>query len=211
MAGRCQLCDGRIVNGKCVDCGMDYTRMKSTYHLNEDCDDYDQKARQINADYEKTLLGADEIRFGKREKKEKTRLNAKSSVKPNQKRKEETPLSRPAATAHPSGAAGGSGNKKNNRKNKKNSPSLALIITVLFIVFGFYSAFTDDDDYEYEGDSDYGSYEEYDEGDIYDPYTSEEEESSYYDDYDYYDEDSSVVEESIDLSDILEDADSDLY
>ena len=35
MKNRCQLCGGKIVNGKCSDCGMDYTRRREEYRLNE--------------------------------------------------------------------------------------------------------------------------------------------------------------------------------
>lgn len=35
MKNRCQLCGGRIAKGKCTDCGMDYTRRKEEYRLNE--------------------------------------------------------------------------------------------------------------------------------------------------------------------------------
>lgn len=31
---RCELCDGRIVNNRCQDCGMDYSRRKIRYQLN---------------------------------------------------------------------------------------------------------------------------------------------------------------------------------
>ena len=55
MAGTCELCGGKIVNGRCTDCGMDYSRMKNRYHLNENCSDYDLNAREINTGYEKSL------------------------------------------------------------------------------------------------------------------------------------------------------------
>lgn len=31
---RCELCDGRIVNNRCQDCGMDYSRRRKKYELN---------------------------------------------------------------------------------------------------------------------------------------------------------------------------------
>ena len=31
---RCELCDGRIVNDRCQDCGMDYSRRRARYQLN---------------------------------------------------------------------------------------------------------------------------------------------------------------------------------
>lgn len=85
MAGRCELCDGKIVNGRCVECGMDYTRRKNRYHLNENCDDYDRNARKINDAYEETLRGKNEAWNGK---KDKTRLNARASAKPNVQKKD---------------------------------------------------------------------------------------------------------------------------
>lgn len=81
MAGRCELCNGKVVNERCVECGMDYSRMKKRYYLNENCSDYDQNARKINTSYENSLRGKGESSGNK--KKEKTRLNAKASVKPN--------------------------------------------------------------------------------------------------------------------------------
>lgn len=88
MAGRCELCDGKIVNGRCVECGMDYTRRKNRYHLNENCDDYDRNARKINDAFEDTLRGKNEAPGGNK-KKEKTSLNARASAKPNVQRKDE--------------------------------------------------------------------------------------------------------------------------
>ena len=88
MAVRCELCDGKIVNGRCVDCGMDYTRRKNRYHLNENCDDYDRNARKINDAYEDTLRGKNEPQKDKK-KKEKAKLNGKASAKPNTQRKDE--------------------------------------------------------------------------------------------------------------------------
>ena len=81
MAGTCELCGGRIVNGRCTDCGMDYSRMKNRYHLNENCSDYDLNAREINTGYEKSLKGKGERPSGA--KKEKAVLNGKASVQPN--------------------------------------------------------------------------------------------------------------------------------
>ena len=81
MAGTCELCGGRIVNGRCTDCGMDYSRMKNRYHLNENCSDYDLNAREINTGYEKSLKSMGERISGT--KKAKAILNGKASVKPN--------------------------------------------------------------------------------------------------------------------------------
>ena len=77
MAGTCELCGGKIVNGRCTDCGMDYSRMKNRYHLNENCSDYDLNAREINTGYEKSLKGKGEHSSGA--KKEKTVLNGKAA------------------------------------------------------------------------------------------------------------------------------------
>lgn len=87
MAGKCELCDGKVVNGRCVDCGMDYTRRKNRYHLNENCDDYDLNARKINDAYEATLRAKDETQKEKK-KKEKPRINARASAKPNVQKKD---------------------------------------------------------------------------------------------------------------------------
>ena len=80
MAGNCELCGGKVVNGRCTDCGMDYSRMKNRYHLNENCSDYDLNARDINDGYEKSLKSKGERANAP---KEKTVLNGKASVKPN--------------------------------------------------------------------------------------------------------------------------------
>ena len=89
MAGTCELCGGKIVNGRCTECGMDYSRMKNRYHLNENCSDYDLNAREINTGYEKSLKGKGERPSGA--KKEKTVLNGKASVKPNIARPQREP------------------------------------------------------------------------------------------------------------------------
>ncbi len=81
MAGTCELCGGKIANGRCTECGMDYSRMKNRYHLNENCSDYDLNAREINTGYEKSLKSKGERSTGA--KKEKTVLNGKASVQPN--------------------------------------------------------------------------------------------------------------------------------
>lgn len=81
MAGTCELCGGKIVNGRCTDCGMDYSRMKNRYHLNENCSDYDLDAREINTGYEKSLKSKGERPSSAG--KEKVILNGKASVKPN--------------------------------------------------------------------------------------------------------------------------------
>ncbi|HCT91211.1 MAG TPA: hypothetical protein DF613_07515, partial [Lachnospiraceae bacterium] len=61
MAGRCVICEGRIVNGRCRDCGMDYSRMaEHKYRLNEDCGTYSPEAREQKKNYERTLLGKEE-------------------------------------------------------------------------------------------------------------------------------------------------------
>lgn len=80
MAGNCELCGGKVVNGRCTDCGMDYSRMKNRYHLNENCSDYDLNARDINDGYEKSLKSKGERANAP---KEKTVLNGRASVKPN--------------------------------------------------------------------------------------------------------------------------------
>lgn len=65
MAGRCVICEGRIVNGRCRDCGMDYSRMaEHKYRLNEDCGTYSPGARKQKKDYEQTLLGKEEKTAG---------------------------------------------------------------------------------------------------------------------------------------------------
>ena len=89
MAGTCELCGGKIVNGRCTECGMDYSRMKNRYHLNENCSDYDLDAREINTGYEKSLKSKGERPSGA--KKEKAILNGKASVKPNVSRPQREP------------------------------------------------------------------------------------------------------------------------
>ena len=56
MAGTCELCGGKIVNGRCTECGMDYSRMKNRYHLNENCSDYDLNAREISKRQGRTAI-----------------------------------------------------------------------------------------------------------------------------------------------------------
>lgn len=66
MAGRCVICEGRIVGSRCQDCGMDYSRMaEHRYRLNEDCGAYSPKAREQKREYERTLLGKEEKAAGK--------------------------------------------------------------------------------------------------------------------------------------------------
>ena len=89
MAGTCELCGSKIVNGRCTECGMDYSRMKNRYHLNENCSDYDLDAREINTGYEKSLKSKGERPSGA--KKEKAVLNGKASVKPNVARPQREP------------------------------------------------------------------------------------------------------------------------
>ncbi len=86
MAGRCELCSGKIVGGRCVDCGMDYTRMKNRYRLNENCSDYDLNANQTNRNFEKSLQGKEEQRKSAPQK-EKINLNGKTTVKRPPKKK----------------------------------------------------------------------------------------------------------------------------
>lgn len=81
---KCVLCEGKIVGGRCVDCGMDYSRMaEHRYRLNADCDEYDSRAKKINQEYEETLLGKGEK--GAKQTK-KTVVNPKASARPNQSR-----------------------------------------------------------------------------------------------------------------------------
>lgn len=80
---KCVLCEGKIVGGRCVDCGMDYSRMSEhTYRLNTDCDTYDRQAKKINQEYEKSLLGKGEKDSGRTRK---TVVNGKASARPNER------------------------------------------------------------------------------------------------------------------------------
>ena len=66
MARRCVICEGRIVTGRCQDCGMDYSRMaEHKYRLNEDCGSYSSEVREQKKDYERTLLGKEEKAAGR--------------------------------------------------------------------------------------------------------------------------------------------------
>ena len=132
MAGRCELCDGKIVNGRCVECGMDYTRRQNRYHLNENCDDYDRNARKINDAYEETLRGKDEPQKDKK-KKDKTTLNGKASAKPNTQRKDEWAFEK----AFPEKKANSRKSPDKNTGKKVSSRvqmAVVLIIGVLLLV-----------------------------------------------------------------------------
>jgi len=66
LARRCVICEGRIVTGRCQDCGMDYSRMaEHKYRLNEDCGSYSSEVREQKKDYERTLLGKEEKAAGR--------------------------------------------------------------------------------------------------------------------------------------------------
>lgn len=161
MAGRCELCDGKIVNGRCVECGMDYTRRKNRYHLNENCDEYDLNARKINDAYEDTLRGKGEPQEGKK-KKEKTRLNARASAKPNVQRKEswngQTVFPEENATRQkPSRSSAG---KKPAAKGKK----LAIAVAVFSVLFSLLGQL-----WEEFSDSRYTPATVYSEAEVYEP------------------------------------------
>ena len=137
MAGTCELCGGKIVNGRCTDCGMDYSRMKNRYHLNENCSDYDLNAREINTGYEKSLKGKGEHFSGA--KKEKTVLNGKASVQPNvarprQEEKKQQNVQTPLQTSwEQTGkkAAPAMAGKKSGKGKK-----IAIVITVAAMLLG---------------------------------------------------------------------------
>lgn len=129
MAGRCELCDGKIVNGRCVDCGMDYTRRKNRYHLNENCDDYDRNARKINDAYEDTLREKDEPQKDKK-KKEKTTLNGKVSAKPNTRRKDEWDFEKAFSEQKVNAQKAPKGNT-----GKKSSSKVQVLVSVLVVIF----------------------------------------------------------------------------
>ena len=137
MAGTCELCGGKIVNGRCTDCGMDYSRMKNRYHLNENCSDYDLNAREINTRYEKSLKGKGEHSSGA--KKEKTVLNGKASVQPNvarprqEKKKQQdvqTPLQTSWEQTRKKAAPVMAGKKSGKGK------TIAIVITVAAMLLG---------------------------------------------------------------------------
>lgn len=137
MAGTCELCGGKIVNGRCTDCGMDYSRMKNRYHLNENCSDYDLNAREINTGYEKSLKGKGEHSSGA--KKEKTVLNGKASVQPNvarprqEKKKRQdvqTPLQTSWEQTRKKAAPAMAGKKSGKGK------TIAIVITVAAMLLG---------------------------------------------------------------------------
>lgn len=137
MAGTCELCGGKIVNGRCTDCGMDYSRMKNRYHLNENCSDYDLNAREINTGYEKSLKGKGEHSSGA--KKEKTVLNGKASVQPNvarprqEKKKQQdvqTPLQTSWEQTRKKAAPAMAGKKSGKGK------TIAIVITVAAMLLG---------------------------------------------------------------------------
>ena len=165
MAGRCELCDGKIVNGRCVDCGMDYTRRKNRYHLNENCDDYDRNARKINDAYEDTLRGKNEPQKDKK-KKEKTKLNGKASAKPNTQRKDEWAFEKISsgrkdnAQKTPVRSTG----KKSSAKGGKLA-TVVMVISVISVFAGFIGELLEDssDSMEYVYSEDVTAAPEYDE------------------------------------------------
>lgn len=160
MAGRCELCDGKIVNGRCVECGMDYTRRKNRYHLNENCDDYDRNARKINDIYEETLRGKNEEPSGN--KKEKTRLNARASAKPNVQRRDS------------GNGQSFFGEKNTNRQKTPNSTAgrkpaakgkkLIIAIAVFSVLFSLLGELWED-----YSDSRYSPFTDYSEAEVYEP------------------------------------------
>ena len=165
MAGRCELCDGKIVNGRCVDCGMDYTRRKNRYHLNENCDDYDRNARKINDAYEDTLRGKNEPQKDKK-KKEKTILNGKASAKPNTQRKDEWAFERAFSEkkANAQKAQDKSTGKKSSAKGGKLA-TVVMVISVISVLAGFIGELLEDssDSTEYVYSEDVNIAPEYDE------------------------------------------------
>ena len=55
METRCQLCGGKIREGRCSDCGMDYTRRTADYRLNENrVPDTGTETRQKTAEPQET-------------------------------------------------------------------------------------------------------------------------------------------------------------
>lgn len=163
MAGRCELCDGKIVNGRCVECGMDYTRRKNRYHLNENCDDYDRNARKINDAYEETLRGKNEPKKGK---KEKTTLNGKASAKPNAQRKDEWAFEKVFSEkkVNSQKSPGKNTGKKSSAKGNKLA-TVVLVISVISVFSGFIGELLEDssDSTEYVYSEDVNIAQEYDE------------------------------------------------
>lgn len=165
MAGKCELCDGKIVNGRCVECGMDYTRRKNRYHLNENCDDYDWNARKINDAFEDSLRGKNEAPGGNK-KKEKTRLNARASAKPNTQRKDEWSFEKISsgrkdnAQKTPVRSTG----KKSSAKGGKLA-TVVMVISVISVFAGFIGELLEDssDSTEYVYSEDITTAPEYDE------------------------------------------------
>ncbi len=147
MAGRCVICDGRIVDGRCQDCGMDYSRMaEHTYRLNEDCGRYSPEAREQKKEYERTLSGKEEKAAGTNGRKA-GRQTGRSENRPTggasgdfgKRRAERTsggtenrPAGRPSGSKEERKAKGGAAGRR--------PVSVIKWFVILWVVLGFLSA-----------------------------------------------------------------------
>lgn len=100
---RCVLCDGKIVNKRCSDCGMDYSRWDDHYHLNEEgcleCVGKNQAAYQNNRN--KAAMSAQRaVRISEEEKRRREKAirdarTKKQNAKANQRTRAEYGAEKP--------------------------------------------------------------------------------------------------------------------
>lgn len=145
MGGRCQVCDGPIVNGRCKLCGMPYRNDEVLYHLNESRGDHYRhatpkakqimKKQEVPADSRNSSLGRNSSKEEIKAHQEKIRRDAVERMTASKARPAGRGINSGSRTvSRPAGSsANGKSAVKNNQKKAGKTIRLILLIAIIIL------------------------------------------------------------------------------